>query len=94
VLGLPDSATPTQVRAAWRLKAARPGVHPDHDGVVEVFQRLKDAYQRALHIAENAPCDTCRGTGKVGSGNTSFVKTLMLCTACGGSGKRHEAHGG
>lgn len=87
-LGLTDDVTPTQVRAAWRLQAATPGVHPDLGGSSEAFEALRSAYQRALHIAENAPCLDCRGTGKVGTGETSFVKTLMRCMTCNGSGKR------
>jgi DnaJ-class molecular chaperone len=88
ILGLPDTASPTQVRAAYRLKVATPGVHPDLGGSSEAFEALRSAYQRALHIAENAPCPDCRGTGKVGTGESSFVKTLMRCMTCRGSGKR------
>lgn len=88
ILGLPYDATVTQVRAAWRLKASQPGVHPDLDGDGIVFGLLRAAYERALQIAENAPCAECDGKGQVGSGRTSFVKTLLRCTACGGSGKR------
>lgn len=87
-LGLPDDATTTQVRAAYRLRVAEPGVHPDLGGSSEAFEALREAYQRALHLATNAPCPDCRGTGKVGTGETSFVKTLMRCMACKGSGKR------
>ena len=88
-LSLPDNATPTQVRAAWRLKAAR--VHPDRGGDVAAFEALRAEYERALRIAENAPCETCRGTGRVGMGNSGFVKTLMRCTSCRGTGKRGQS---
>jgi len=87
LLGLSDDATVTMVRAAWRLKVAA-GAHPDHGGSLERFTALSDAYHKALKIAENAPCPECRGEGKIGTGHTSFVKTLLRCTACGGSGKR------
>ena len=85
-LGLPDDASVRQVQAAYRLKAGR--VHPDRGGTAEAFEALRSAYERALHIAQNAPCDTCRGTGKVGTGESSFVKTLLRCQTCGGTGKR------
>lgn len=87
-LGLKDTASTTQVRAAYRLKVAEPKVHPDLGGSSEAFEELSEAYRRALHIAENAPCPECRGAGKVGTGESSFVKTLLRCTTCKGSGKR------
>lgn len=87
-LGLPQNATPVQVKAAWRLRIAEPGVHPDLGGDVESFLRLREMYERALFISENAPCETCGGTGSVGAARSSFTKALMRCTACGGSGKR------
>lgn len=87
-LGLSDDATVTQVRAAWRLKVAVPGVHPDMGGNLTAFVALRDAYERALRIARDAPCGACNGSGKIGVGQGSFVKTLMRCPTCGGRGSR------
>ena len=90
LLGLDDQATLTQIKAAFRLKAAEPGVHPDFGGDTDTFMSLKNAYERALVIATNAPCSACEGKGSVGLGWSSFAKTLMRCSACGGSGKREH----
>lgn len=90
ILGVPENATVTQVRAAWRLKVAECGVHPDKGGATEPFSVLREAYHRALKIAENLPCLACNGTGKVGTGHGAFVQTFLRCAACGGSGKRRE----
>lgn len=88
LLDLPETASLTQIKAAYRLKVADPGVHPDLGGDTDAFMSLKNAYERAVAIAINAPCVACGGSGSVGSGATSFVKTFMRCAACGGTGKR------
>lgn len=90
LLELPATASLTQIKAAYRLKAAEPGVHPDLGGDTDTFAKLKDAYDRACVIALNAPCVVCGGKGSIGSGMNSFVKTFMRCAVCRGSGKRER----
>lgn len=88
LLGLPDDATLTQVRAAYRLKAAEH--HPDIGGDAAEFVRLREAYETAYQIAENAPCEFCEGKGRIGTGQNSFAKLVMRCAACRGTGKREH----
>lgn len=45
VLGLPSTASETEVRNAYREKVKT--VHPDHGGDPEEFQRVKEAYAAA-----------------------------------------------
>jgi hypothetical protein len=49
-LGLPASATPDEVRAAFRRLALQ--VHPDHGGNTEDFMRLQADFEHALSHAE------------------------------------------
>jgi len=45
VLGLPESASESEVRAAYREKVKE--VHPDHGGDREEFERVREAYTTA-----------------------------------------------
>jgi hypothetical protein len=49
VLGLPTSATPSEIRGAYREKVKE--VHPDHGGDPESFRRVREAYTAAKEHA-------------------------------------------
>ena len=49
VLGVPDTASPPEIKTAYREKAKE--VHPDHGGDREEFQRLREAYTTAKQAA-------------------------------------------
>lgn len=84
-LGLPETATPEEVRAAWHKLASIH--HPDHNGDAEKFKVLRHAYTAALAWAEQAkPCETCHGTGKV-KVRSGFVALDLPCSVCKGVGK-------
>lgn len=87
VLGLPTSATADQVRQAWRALASQH--HPDKEGGNQVeFMRCRDAYNRALPLAEEPlPCETCQGTGRKEVLH-GFIRLSVMCHDCSGSGKR------
>ena len=84
LLGLPDTATPDEVKAAWRKLAAVH--HPDAGGDAETFNDYQLAYRDALEHAE-APkrCVTCGGNGHVWAG-TGFHMIKVMCDACLGKG--------
>ncbi|WP_458206212.1 J domain-containing protein [Haladaptatus sp. NG-SE-30] len=49
ILGLPTSATLSEIKAAYRDKVK--DVHPDHGGTQEEFQRVREAYTTAKRRA-------------------------------------------
>lgn len=49
VLGLPPTASPEQIRAAFRAKSRR--VHPDVGGDARAFQQLVEAAEQAEELA-------------------------------------------
>lgn len=83
-LGLTSSASPDEVKAAWRKLAAVH--HPDKGGDSAEFDRLRKTYSEALAEAE-APktCSKCGGNGKVQHAN-GWAKIDLVCTHCEGSG--------
>lgn len=83
-LGLAPTATPDEVKAAWRDAASR--THPDRGGDAVEFSRLRKAYQEALAAAEAPkPCGQCGGKGKVQRIN-GWAAVELPCGHCGGSG--------
>lgn len=60
-LGLKPGATPEQVQAAWRTKAAQ--VHPDRGGTREDWDRLQAAVAALEALADLPPDDHPTGGG-------------------------------
>lgn len=86
ILNLPTTATPTEVKARWRVLAIQH--HPDHGGDALEFQRLHDAYVRAYAEVLTTPCPACGGTGeKTVPGG--FLNLKLCCDTCEGSRKKY-----
>ena len=84
LLGLEPSASPEDVKVAWRQLASVN--HPDKGGDAAEFSRLRKAYQEALAAAEAPkPCTKCGGNGKIQHAN-GWAAIDMPCSHCGGSG--------
>lgn len=84
-LGLPDSALPSEVRARWRELASEH--HPDRGGDAEAFNDYRQAYEQALHEAQQpVPCGGCEGTGKKRV-RRGFSEVRLPCTDCDGKGE-------
>lgn len=85
-MGLAPTATPDEVKQAWRQLA---GVHhPDKGGDAAEFSRLRKAYQEALaHASAPKPCIRCAGTGQVRHGS-GWSSINLVCPECEGSGER------
>jgi DnaJ-class molecular chaperone len=83
-LGLPETATPDEVKAAWRKLCMIH--HPDRGGNSVEFDELRRAY-RAAHAEASAPkaCPQCLGTGKTRQTH-GFNSIDLPCASCGGSG--------
>ncbi len=86
MLGIPETASPDEVRAAWKRKAIE--THPDKGGKMEDFHAARVAFAEALRIAENAPCAECIGTGRREE-RFGFYTMPMRCDACRGTGKAY-----
>lgn len=86
-LGLPDDATPDQVRARWRELAAS-GLHPDHGGLVDRWLEIQGAYQKALELSKRPRlCTACDGRGRLPiRPGRSFLVTWQACEKCSGTG--------
>lgn len=84
ILGLPETATPEEVKAKWRELCMIH--HPDRGGNPCDFNEIRKAYKIAMNEA-SAPkaCTTCGGTGKVKHSH-GFNSIDMPCPVCGGSG--------
>jgi DnaJ-class molecular chaperone len=78
-LGLPDLASPDEIRVAYRDKARL--LHPDGGGSLAGFQTLKDARDEALGTSRTAPCPGCGGRGSraVVSGFTAIEIQCGVC---------------
>lgn len=84
LLGLPETATPEQVKARWRELAAIH--HPDRGGNAVDFTTYRRAYQEALREAEvPKPCKSCKGLGKQKVSH-GFYSTEVVCPQCKGAG--------
>lgn len=83
-LGLPDTATPDEVKAKWRELVMVH--HPDRGGSPCDFNEIRKAYKIAMEEA-SAPkdCPQCLGSGKVKQSH-GFSSIDLPCMSCGGSG--------
>lgn len=62
ILELPDTASKSEVKEAWRKLANTH--HPDKGGDVEDFHKLRAAYEEALVAApDDKFCINCGGVG-------------------------------
>ena len=83
-LGLPDTATPDEVKARWRELASEH--HPDNGGDADRFHECRKAYEQAHALAsEPKPCDHCGGSGKI-SVARGFNQVKLPCNPCDGTG--------
>jgi len=83
-LGLPDTATPDEVKAKWRELCMI--YHPDRGGNSVEFNTIRKAYKQAFAEAgEPKACGSCKGSGKV-TQTHGFSSIELPCQACGGSG--------
>lgn len=83
-LGLPDMATPEEVKAKWRKLAMIH--HPDRGGNVVEFNEIRKAYKVALDEASQPkPCSGCNGTGKTTVAH-GFSSVEVVCQSCSGGG--------
>lgn len=83
-LGLPETATPDEVKAKWRELCMIH--HPDRGGNPCEFDEIRRAYKVAFAEASAPkPCGACGGTGKVKQMH-GWSSVEMPCPACGGSG--------
>lgn len=83
VLGLPTTATPEQVTAAWRKLCMIH--HPDRGGNAVDFCDIRRAYKLAYAQAvAPAPCDTCGRTGKILK-MRGFSSIMITCPDCNGT---------
>lgn len=83
-LGLPETATPDEVKAKWRELCMIH--HPDRGGNAVEFNEIRKAYKVAMEEA-SAPkaCPQCNGTGKTKQSH-GWSSIELPCQACGGSG--------
>lgn len=79
LLGLPETATESEVRQRWR--ALLHEVHPDVGGNVVQFRELRAAYQEALDLVHNRQCPRCGGTGFVLAG-VGGITVKVRCSSC------------
>lgn len=83
-LGLPDTATPDEVKAKWRELCMIH--HPDRGGNAVEFNTIRKAYKAAMEEASAPkPCGTCNGAGKV-TQTSGWSSIELPCQTCGGSG--------
>ena len=79
-LGLPDTASEAEVRAAFRVLVR--SAHPDAGGDPSVFMRLRDDYHNAIQAAATRPCPTCKGSKYI-TETRGWVSVKLLCPDCG-----------
>ena len=83
-LGLPDTATPDEVKAKWRELCMIH--HPDRGGNSVEFNTIRKAYKQAFDEASQPKaCSSCNGTGKYKK-TSGWSSIEMTCLDCGGSG--------
>lgn len=84
-LGLPETATPAEVKARWRELCMIH--HPDRGGNACEFDEIRRAYH-AAYTEASAPkvCSHCGGNGKV-QHTSGWTSVDLPCTHCGGSGE-------
>jgi DnaJ family protein A protein 2 len=87
-LGLPDTATPAEVKKKWRELCMIH--HPDRGGNAVEFNGIRQAYTIAYEEASKPKaCPQCTGTGKT-SHAYGFNSVDLPCQLCGGSGKAQQ----
>jgi DnaJ-class molecular chaperone len=83
-LGLPETATPDEVKAKWRGLCMIH--HPDRGGNPVEFDEIRRAYKQAhAEASEPKPCLVCNGKGKVTHAH-GFSSIELDCPTCAGSG--------
>ena len=83
-LGLPDTATPDEVKAKWRELCMIH--HPDRGGNEVEFSTIRKAYKAAMEEASQPKaCPQCLGTGKTKQ-TYGFSSIERPCASCGGVG--------
>jgi DnaJ-class molecular chaperone len=83
-LGLPDTATPDEVKAKWRELCMVH--HPDRGGNAVEFNEIRKAYKIAMDEASQPkPCCGCNGTGKT-KVTYGFSTVDVTCRFCSGGG--------
>jgi DnaJ domain len=95
VLGVPETATAKEIKAAYRKKAVK--LHPDVNKAPDAKQRfmeLKTAYETLMDTGQRASYDRSRKGGFGGSGLGSdfgadfsefgrYARCALCCTCCG-----------
>lgn len=95
LLGLAPGASPSDVRAAYLVRAK--ALHPDATaGNADEFKDLVEAYKRATVLAREWPCEPCGGTGRLdvraaGPGGFGASRVSVVCRTCGGTGKKFHS---
>lgn len=79
-LGLEPSATPDEVKQAFRAKARL--LHPDLGGDATQFDELRSHYNEALRVATTRPCPECGGSGRV-THTAGWSSIQLTCPRCG-----------
>lgn len=79
-LGLEPTATPEEVKQAFRTKARL--LHPDLGGDADQFDALRALYNEALHIATTRPCPECGGSKKI-TRTVGWSSIQLTCPRCG-----------
>lgn len=83
-LGLPDTASPDEVRAKWRELCMIH--HPDRGGNAVDFNTIRKAYKEAMEEAMiPKSCGACNGSGKVAQ-VSGWSSINITCLVCGGLG--------
>jgi DnaJ-class molecular chaperone len=76
ILEIPETATPEQIKRAYRRLAAMH--HPDRGGDAAAFTRIRKAYEQAMKPRK---CPECHGRGhiRVKDGPTSKKVPCPTC---------------
>jgi DnaJ-class molecular chaperone len=83
-LGLPGTATASQVKLKWRELCMIH--HPDRGGNAVEFDLIRKAYKTAMEEASKPKeCPQCHGSGKTRQ-TYGFNSVDVLCVQCGGVG--------
>ena len=83
-LGLPDTATPDEVKAKWRELCMVH--HPDRGGNPVEFDEIRRAYKIAhAEASEPKVCNGCQGSGKTRVSH-GFSSVEVTCHYCSGTG--------
>jgi DnaJ-class molecular chaperone len=83
-MGLPDTATPDEVKAKWRELCMIH--HPDRGGNAVEFNTIRKAYKQAFaEASEPKACPQCLGTGKTKQ-TYGFSSIELPCAQCEGVG--------